>query len=163
MCCATALRHDISQKDNQASHAPIIRPRQHDMYLRLIDFAQTFPPIVTAVAHPCDDVPLEGAVEARKLYLIEPILLGPPTGIRDVAARHGIDIIGIPIIEAAHSHDSAAKAVALVREAKAGVLMKGSLHTDELMCGVIARDTGIRTERRISHRFVMDVPGHLDP
>jgi phosphate acetyltransferase len=102
-------------------------------------------------------------VEARKLYLIEPILLGPPTGIRDVAAQHGIDIIGIPIIEAAHSHDSAAKAVALVREAKAGVLMKGSLYTDELMCGVIARDTGIRTERRISHRFVMDVPGHLDP
>jgi phosphate acetyltransferase len=72
-------------------------------------------------------------------------------------------ITDLPIVESAHSHDSAAKAVALVREAKAGALMKGSLHTDELMAAVIARDTGIRTERRISHCFVMDVPGHLDP
>ena len=118
---------------------------------------------MTAVAHPCDDVSLGGAVEARKLGLIEPILVGPPARIRDVAARYGIDITDLPIVESAHSHDSAAKAVALVREAKAAALMKGSLHTDELMAAVVARDTGIRTERRISHCFVMDVPGHLDP
>ena len=80
-----------------------------------------------------------------------------------MATRHGIDIAGLRIVEAAHSHNSAAKAVALVREGNAAALMKGSLHTDELMAAVVARDTGIRTERRISHCFVMDVPGHLDP
>ena len=79
---------------------------------------------------------LGGAVEARKLGLIEPILVGPPARIRDVAARYGFDITDLPIVESAHSHDSAAKAVALVREAKAGALMKGSLHTDELMAAV---------------------------
>ena len=119
--------------------------------------------MTTAVVHPCDEVSLEGAVEARKLGLIEPILVGPPARIRDVAARYRIDITDLPIVEAAHSHDSAAKAVALVREGKAEALMKGSLHTDELMGAVVARDTGMRTERRISHCFVMDVPGHLDP
>jgi len=115
------------------------------------------------VAHPCDEVSLGGAVEARRLRLIEPILVGPPTRIGDVAVRHGIDIADLQIVESAHSHDSAAKAATLVREAKAAALMKGSLHTDELMGAVVARDTGIRTERRISHCFVMDVPGHLDP
>ena len=149
--------------DNPVTHLPHVRPRAHDKYLRLIDAAQKLPPVVTAVAHPCDEVSLGGAVEARKLRLIEPILVGPPARIRDVAARHGIDIADLPIVEAAHSHDSAAKAVALVREGKAAALMKGSLHTDELMAAVVARDTGIRTERRISHCFVMDVPGHLDP
>ena len=144
-------------------HAPIVRARPHDKYLRLIDAAQKLPPVITAVAHPCDEVSLEGAVEARKLRLIEPILVGPPARIRDVAARHGIDIADLPIVESAHSHDSAAKAVALVRQGKAGALMKGSLHTDELMAAVVARDSGIRTERRISHCFVMDVPGHADP
>jgi phosphate acetyltransferase len=149
--------------DDQDSHVPHVRPRAHDKYLRLIDAAQKLPPVATAVAHPCDEVSLGGAVEAHKLHLIVPILVGPPVRIRDVAARHGIDITGLPIVESAHSHDSAAKAVALVREGKAEALMKGSLHTDELMGAVVARDTGIRTERRISHCFVMDVPGHLDP
>jgi phosphate acetyltransferase len=149
--------------DIQSSHLPHVRPRAHDKYLRLIDAAHKLPPVRTAVAHPCDDVSLEGAVEARKLRLMEPILVGPPARIRDVAAQHHIDITGLPLIEAAHSHDAAAKAVALVREGKADALMKGSLHTDELMGAVVARDTGIRTERRISHCFVMDVPGHTDP
>lgn len=149
--------------DNFTSQLPHVRPRAHDKYLRLIDAAQKLPPVSTAVAHPCDDVSLGGAVEARKLRLIEPILVGPPGRIRDVAARHGIDIGDLPIIASEHSHDSAAKAVALVREGKAQALMKGSLHTDELMAAVVARDTGIRTERRISHCFVMDVPGHTDP
>ncbi len=149
--------------DTAASHPAHVRPRPHDKYRRLIDSAQKFAPVTTAVVHPCDEVSLEGAVEARNLRLIEPILVGPPARIREVAARHGIDITGLPIVEAAHSHDSAAKAVVLVREAKVQALMKGSLHTDELMCAVVASDTGIRTERRISHCFVMDVPGHLDP
>src|SRR5215471_7911516 len=148
--------------DTPVMHQPHIRPRPHDKYLRLIDAAQKLPPVVTAVAHPCDEVSLGGAVEARKLRLIEPILVGPPGRIHDVAARHGIEIAHLPIIEAAHSHDSAAKAVALVREGKAAALMKGSPHTDELMGAAVARDTGIRTERRISHCFVMDVPSYPD-
>jgi phosphate acetyltransferase len=90
-------------------------------------------------------------------------LVGPPERIRDVAERAGLDISGFPLKESAHSHDSAAKAVELVREGKAEALMKGSLHTDELMGAVVARDSGIRTARRISHCFVMDVPGHKDP
>ena len=149
--------------DIVTAHPPHVRPRAHDKYLRLIDAARKLPPVVTAVAHPCDEVSLGGAVEAWKLGLIEPVLVGPRARILEVAERHGIDIAGLPIVEAAHSHDSAAKAVALVREAKAGALMKGSLHTDELMCAVVAHDTGIRTERRLSHCFVMDVPGHVDP
>jgi phosphate acetyltransferase len=149
--------------DSQNSHLPHIRPRPHDKYLRLIDAAQKLPPVVTAIAHPCDEVSLGGAVEARKLRLIEPILVGPAARIREVAARHGIDIAALSVIDAEHSHDSAAKAVALARERKAEALMKGSLHTDELMGAVVARDAGIRTDRRISHCFVMDVPGHADP
>ena len=149
--------------DIAGSHPAHVRPRPHDKYRRLIDAAQKFAPVTTAVVHPCDEISLEGAVEARNLRLIAPVLVGPPARIREVAARHGIDITGLPIVESAHSHNSAAKAVVLVREAKVQALMKGSLHTDELMCAVVAPDTGIRTERRISHCFVMDVPGHLDP
>jgi phosphate acetyltransferase len=149
--------------DGQMPYPPHVHPRPHDKYLRLIDSAQKLPPVTTAVAHPCDEVSLEAVVEARKLRLIEPILVGPSARIRDVAVRFNIDITGLPIVEAMHSHDSAAKAVALVREAKAAALMKGSLHTDELMCAVVGHDTGIRTERRLSHCFVMDVPGHVDP
>jgi phosphate acetyltransferase len=149
--------------DTQATQLPHVRPRAHDKYLRLIDAAQKLPPVVTAVAHPCDEVSLGGAVEAHKLRLIEPILVGPAGRIRDIAAQFAIDISALRIIDAAHSHDSAAKAVALVLDGTAGALMKGSLHTDELMGAVVARDTGIRTDRRISHCFVMDVPGHLDP
>jgi len=119
--------------------------------------------VTTAVAHPCDEVSLKGTVEAARLGLITPILVGPPDRIRDIAERAGLDISGFLLKEAAHSHDSAAKAVELVREGKAEALMKGSLHTDELMGAVVARETGIRTARRISHCFVMDVPGHKDP
>ncbi len=149
--------------DGQNSHLPHVRPRAHDKYLRLIDAAQKLPPVITAVAHPCDEVSLGGAVQARNMRLIEPILVGPPERVKDAAARYRIDIDGIPLIASVHSHDSAAKAVALVREGKAHALMKGSLHTDELMAAVVARETGIRTDRRISHCFVMDVPGHADP
>ncbi len=137
--------------------------RSHERYERLLRNAQNLPPVTTAVAHPCDEVSLKGAVEAARLGLIAPILVGPPDRVRDVAERAGLDISGFPLMESAHSHDSAEKAVALVREGKAEALMKGSLHTDELMGAVVARDTGIRTARRISHCFVMDVPGHNDP
>jgi phosphate acetyltransferase len=137
--------------------------RSRERYERLLRVAQSLPPVTTAVAHPCDEVSLKGTVEAARLGLIAPILVAPPDRIHDVAARAELDISGFPLKEAAHSHDSAEKAVALVREGKAEALMKGSLHTDELMGAVVARDTGIRTARRISHCFVMDVPGHKNP
>jgi phosphate acetyltransferase len=136
--------------------------RRHEKYERLVQAAQRLPPVTTAVAHPCDDVSLESAVEAARLDLIVPILVGPAARIRDVAARASCDIGALEIVDAAHSHDSAAKAVELVRSGRAEALMKGSLHTDELMGAVVSRDAGIRTARRISHCFIMDVPGHAD-
>ena len=139
------------------------RPR-HEKYERLIQRAQQLqPPVVTAVAHPCDDVSLGAAVEAWKLRLITPILVGPSARIRAVAASLNLDISALQLVDAQHSHDSADKAVALVKAGKAQALMKGSLHTDELMAAVVARDTGIRTARRISHCFIMDVPRHSQP
>jgi phosphate acetyltransferase len=132
--------------------------RPHDKYQRLIDFCQALAPTPTAVAHPCDETSLRGAVDAAHLGLIAPILVGPRTRIEAVARQYGIAIGKLPIVDAPHSHASADLAVALVREGKAEALMKGSLHTDELMAAVVARDTGLRTARRISHCFVMDVP-----
>ena len=137
--------------------------RSNERYERLLRHAQTLPPVTTAVAHPCDEISLKGVVEAARLGLIAPILVGPPERIRGVAERAGLDISGFPVKESVHSHDSAAQAVELIREGKAEALIKGSLHTDELMGAVVARETGIRTARRISHCFVMDVPGHKDP
>ena len=132
--------------------------RTHEKYQRLLDFCRTLPPTPTAVAHPCDDSSLRGAVEAAKQKLIAPILVGPRARIEAVAKAGDIDIGGLPIVDAPYSEASAAKAVELVRQGKAEALMKGSLHTDELMGAVVARDTGLRTARRISHCFVMDVP-----
>ena len=132
-------------------------------YERLLAAARDLPPVTTAVVHPCDRVSLEGAVEAARLGLIAPILVGPPERIRATAAEADLDISAFTLVASAHSHNSADKAVELVRKGEAEALMKGSLHTDELMGAVVARDTGIRTARRISHCFVMDVPGHKDP
>jgi phosphate acetyltransferase len=140
--------------------APAANTRRHEKYERLVKAAQQHPPVATAVAHPCDKASLESAAEAAKLKLITPILVGPAARIRDAAAQAGIDIGAFEIVDAAHSHDSATKAVALVRAGKAEALMKGSLHTDEVMAAAVARETGLRTARRISHCFVMDTPGH---
>jgi phosphate acetyltransferase len=134
--------------------------RQHEKYQRLIDYCKSLPPTPTAVAHPCDESSLRGAVDAAKMGLIAPILVGPKARIEAVAREHGIDIAGLPIVEAPHSQAAAEKAVELVREGKAEALMKGSLHTDELMGAAVRRDTGLRTSRRISHCFVMDVPSY---
>ena len=142
---------------------PKVDRHGHEKFHNLVAKAQQHEPVKVAVAHPCDQVSLESAVEAAKLKLIEPILVGPEQRIREVAAKHGIDISGYEIVDAEYSQDSAAKAVELVREGRAGALMKGSLHTDELMGAVVKRETGLRTARRISHCFVMDVPGHDQP
>jgi phosphate acetyltransferase len=134
----------------------------HSKYQRLIDAAKTLAPVITAVAHPCDASSLAGAVDAAKLGLIVPILVGPKARIEAVAQAAGLDIAGFEIVDAPHSHAAAAAAVALVKAGRCEALMKGSLHTDELMAEVVRKDTGLRTGRRISHCFVMDVPGHAD-
>src|SRR5271166_6079185 len=131
-----------------------------EKYQRLIAAAQKETTIRVAVAHPCDDVSLHGAIEAHKLGLIDPILVAPPERIRNAAKEARLDISGFEVVASAHSHDSAAKAVGLVTAGRVEALMKGSLHTDELMGAVVAREGGIRTQRRISHCFIMDVPGH---
>jgi phosphate acetyltransferase len=136
--------------------------RQHDKYRRLIDFCKSLPPTPTAVAHPCDQSSLQSAVEAAQMGLIAPILVGPRERIAAVAVQHDIDIAPYPIVDAPFSHASAVAAVQQVREGNAQALMKGSLHTDELMAAVVSRDAGLRTARRISHCFVMDVPGHAN-
>ena len=134
-------------------------PHRHEKFERLVAAAQGHAPVVTAVAHPCDRASLESAIEAARLKLITPILVGPPTRIADVAAKERLDIAGMEIVASEHSEDSGRKAVELVRAGRAEAIMKGSLHTDELMAAVVARE-GLRTARRISHAFIMDVPGH---
>ena len=127
-------------------------------YEQLLERCTNLEPIPTAVAHPCDASSLSGAVEAAELGLIVPILVGPLAKITETAKTLGIDLGRFRIVDAPHSHSSAAKAVELIREGSAEVLMKGSLHTDELMSAIVARDGGLRTGRRISHAFIMDVP-----
>ena len=134
-----------------------------EKYKRLIAAAQRQTRIKVAVAHPCDEVSLRGAVEAHKLGLIEPILVAPLARVRNAADEAHLDISGFELVESAHSHESAAKAVGLVTAGRVEALMKGSLHTDELMGAVVAREGGIRTARRISHCFIMDVPGQPEP
>ena len=133
---------------------------KHAKYQKLIDYCRTLPPTPAAVAHPCDQGSLEGAMEAARLGLIAPILVGPRERILALARSSGIDLSKVQIVDAPHSEAAAAAAVQLVREGKAEALMKGSLHTDELMAAVVKRDTGLRTARRVSHCFVMDVPGY---
>jgi phosphate acetyltransferase len=135
---------------------------RHEKYQRLLERAKAVQPVVTAVAHPCDESSLSGAVDAAKLGLIKPILVGPKAKIQAVAKQFKLDISGYELVDAPHSHAAAAAAVELVRAGKAEALMKGSLHTDELMAEVVRKDTGLRTARRISHCFVMDVPSHPD-
>ena len=133
-----------------------------DKYERLIAAGRDGAPAVTIVAHPCDETSLRGAMEAAAEQLIDPVLVGPELRIRSLAAEHGIDLEGRQIVDAPHSHAAAAQAVALIREGRGELLMKGSLHTDELMKEVTSSATGLRTERRISHVFIMDVPGHAE-
>lgn len=127
-------------------------------YEELLKKCKDLEPVPTAVAHPCEKSALEGAIEAGELGLIKPILTGPAARIQEIAKSAGIDLKNIEILDTPHSVASAAAAVKLVREGRAELLMKGSLHTDELMSAVVSRDIGLRTGRRISHVFVMDVP-----
>jgi phosphate acetyltransferase len=127
-------------------------------YERLLARCEGLAPVPTAVAHPCEATALWGAVEAAQKGLIAPYLVGPATKIEEIADSFKIDLGNLPIVDVPHSHAAAVKAVELIREGKAEILMKGSLHTDELMSAVVSREGGLRTGRRISHVFVMDVP-----
>lgn len=127
-------------------------------YERLLARCEGLAPVPTAVAHPCEATALGGAVEAAQKGLIAPLLVGPADKIAEVAKSAQIDLGDLPIVDVPHSHASAAKAVELIREGKAEILMKGSLHTDELMSAIVSREGGLRTGRRISHVFIMDVP-----
>jgi phosphate acetyltransferase len=131
-------------------------------YERLIALAKQVPPATTVVAHPCDETSLRGAVEAAQAGIIVPILVGPAAKIAAVAQHHKIDIGGYEVVDAPHSDAAAAKAVELIHQSKGELLMKGSLHTDEIMREVTSAKTGLRTARRISHVFIMDVPNHSE-
>lgn len=146
---------DIALKDTAS-------PR-HEKYRQLLEMARKAPPLATAVAHPCDASSIAGAVDAAQLRLLEPILVGPAGRIREAARNAGVEISPYTIVDVPHSHAAAAMAVQLVREGRAAALMKGSLHTDELMGSVVDREKGLRTARRISHCFVMDVPAYAEP
>jgi phosphate acetyltransferase len=132
--------------------------RKHAKYQQLLDRCKTLPPTPTAVAYPCDESSLRGAVEAAELGLLAPILVGPKGTIEALAKQFGINMSQYEVVDAPDSQSASEAAVRLVREGKAEMLMKGSLHTDEILAAVVARDTGLRTGRRISHCFVMDVP-----
>ncbi|HNE27041.1 MAG TPA: phosphate acetyltransferase, partial [Pseudomonadales bacterium] len=131
---------------------------QREKYQQLIRLCQRLEPLTTAVAHPCDEVSLQSVVEAAKLGLIAPFLVGPRAKITAAAQAAQLDISAFELIDAPHSHAAAECAVSLVRAGKAQMLMKGSLHTDELMSAVVDKEKGLRTDRRVSHAFVMDVP-----
>jgi phosphotransacetylase len=127
-------------------------------YERLLERCKALPPVPTAVAHPCEKNALEGAVDAAQAGIITPILVGPRSEIEATANSAGIDLGNFEVVDTPNSVEAARQAVALVREGRAEVLMKGSLHTDELMSAIVSRDGGMRTGRRISHVFIMDVP-----
>ncbi len=148
----------------QEFHRPLVSiDNKHERFQQMLSMVRGMEPIPTAVAHPCDKESLKGPVIAFHEGIIEPILVGPESRIRSVAEEFGIDLHGIRIVNAKHSHDAAAIAVSLVRTGDAEALMKGSLHTDELMAEVVARANGLRTARRISHVFLMNVPTYHRP
>ncbi|WP_454884220.1 bifunctional enoyl-CoA hydratase/phosphate acetyltransferase [Sphingomonas oryzagri] len=142
---------------------PVVRIVSHDRFRRLAERATTDTPLPTAVVHPCSADAMSAAVEAAEAGFILPILIGPIAKMEAAAKEAGVDTAGFRTIDVPHSHAAAAEAVARVRAGEAALLMKGSLHTDELMAAVVATDTGLRTERRISHAYLMDVPGYPRP
>jgi phosphate acetyltransferase len=143
---------------------PEVRVAGHGRYRALIDRVRGGgAPVAAAIAHPCSAAAVQAVADAVAEGLIAPILFGPRAKIAAAAAAAGCDLAGVPIEDAPHSHAAAAAAVAAVRAGRAAMLIKGSLHTDELMGAVVPAATGLRTERRISHAYVMDVPGYPRP
>ncbi|SHE61146.1 Phosphotransacetylase [Modicisalibacter ilicicola DSM 19980] len=142
---------------------PTYRHEPGARYRQLLEATRELEPISTAVVHPCDRLSLEGALEARQHGLITPLLVGPEARIRQTARDATLDITDLEIVDTPHSHAAAARAVAMVREGRASALMKGAIHTDEVMAAVVDRNLGLRTERRMSHVFALDVPHYPKP
>lgn len=130
---------------------------------RLLRMAEAQPPLRTAVVHPVDVLSLSGAVEAARHGLIEPILIGPMARVRVAAETAGLDLTGLVFVDVEHSHQAAARACELASRGEAAAIMKGALHTDELLEAVVAEQSGLRTDRRMSHVFVLDVPSYPRP
>jgi len=143
--------------------APSTPCATHPHYDRLIAAARALPPLRVAVVHPASAVSLEAALASAALGLIAPVLVGPRAKIEAAAREANADLSAIPIVDTPHSHAAADAAVAMALRGEVDALMKGSLHTDELMGAVVRREGGLRTSRRISHCFVMDIPGHAQP
>jgi phosphotransacetylase len=154
----------VEAPTRKANYADLERPefivRRNDVFARLLKRCEPLEPVSCAVAHPCDKDSLLGAIEAARRKLIVPIIVGPHARIEALALKYGVDLTPYRLVDTEHSHASAAAAVALARAGEVETLMKGSLHTDEIMGAVIASQTGLRTERRVSHVFVMDVPAY---
>ena len=150
----------VKYSEPKAAPCDVALRRPHHVFEQLIDRCKDLAPVSAAVCHPCDQVSLEGAVDAGRKGIIVPILVGPQRKIRSVAEEFGLDVAGLRIVDSENAPDSAARAVALCRSGEAEVLMKGSLHTDEMMRQVANRDQGLRSGRRISHVFIMDVPSY---
>jgi phosphate acetyltransferase len=142
---------------------PQVSLRRHDRFIEIMKMCEGLPAATTAVVHPCSEDSLTAAIQAAERDLISPLLVGPEAKIKAVADAAGLDISPYPLIAAKHSHHAAEQAVAMVRAGEAELLMKGSLHTDELLTEVLRRDTGIRTERRLSHCFLLSVPTYAHP
>ncbi|HCL63273.1 MAG TPA: enoyl-CoA hydratase [Rhizobium sp.] len=144
----------------QRTVLPSVTIQRHDRFEAIVKEARGLPLVKTALVHPCSPESILGAVEIRDEGLLDPVLIGPEAKIRAAAAAAGVSIDGFEIISVEHSHAAAARAVELAVAGKVGTLMKGSLHSDELLCAVVAAGSGLRTERRVSHVYVMDVPAY---
>jgi phosphotransacetylase len=151
------------RRSRKKAALPAIEIHAHGGYERLLRTAQALPAIRVAVVHPCDVEALRAAIESRDEGLIVPVLVGPRARIDTIAAEAGISLDGVERVDVEHSHAAAAAGVALARACKVAAVMKGSLHTDELMHAVLDRENGLRTARRVSHAFLLDVPSYARP
>jgi phosphotransacetylase len=153
---------DVTAPTQRMRFAEVATPepllRRNAGFARLYELGRTLPPVRCAVVHPCDAPSLRGAVAAATAGLIVPVLVGPEARIRAAAEASGVDLAPFDIVAVEHSHAAAARAASLAREGRVDALMKGSLHTDELMAEVVAATSGLRTARRVSHVYVIDVP-----
>lgn len=159
---ADVLALESSHREYRSTAARVQRLTR-DGHEELLAMCDDLDPLPTAVVHPCDAVSLTGPLEAAEAGLIRPILIAPESKLRSLAEELGLNLDGIEIVDVEHSHAAAAKGVELARQGSVSALMKGSLHTDELMGAVVSRSGGLRTERRVSHVFVMNVPTYPRP
>lgn len=157
------VRAPVKKASLEAPDMPRVQVLRHGGHEELMAKCDNIDPVPVAVVHPCDESSLKGAVEAAEAGLIDPILVGPESKIRSVAEAYHVDLADYRIIDVPHSHKSAEVGVALARNGEAEALMKGSLHTDELMSEVVRKDIGLRTSSRISHVFIMMVPTYPRP